>query len=217
MTLHQSITHSNPTPCSSWLHHSMPQPSGGSTPSQPVVAREHLWLPVEAVPSHPLPAQGKTFLLCTVSLLQHSPQWSLLRVVFLLFAAFHRGLNGINWLYRLCLWHLGQLKGSRDVSEREREREAGMSDWRELGMEDMWQGVGWGGGGELSEVYAPWLLRVFQKAVQSPTVAMNWGPCYPKVGTVIPGGRPRPGSLELKAQQEASDFGSPGRTSVLKA
>lgn len=146
MTLHQSITHSNPTPCSSWLHHSMPQPSGGSTPSQPVVAREHLWLPVEAVPSHPLPAWGETFLLCTVSLLQHSPQWSLLRVAFLLFAAFHRGLNGINWLYRLCLWHLEQLKGSRDVSEREREREAGMSDWRELGMGDMWRGWGVGGG-----------------------------------------------------------------------
>lgn len=46
-------------------------------------------------------------------------------------------------------------------------------------------------GVELSEVYAPWLLRMFQKAVQSPTVAMNWGPCYPKVGTIIPGGRPR--------------------------
>lgn len=141
MTLHQSITHSNPTPCSSWLHHSMPQPSGGSTPSQPVVAREHLWLPVEAVPSHPLPAQGKTFLLCTVSLLQHSPQWSLLRVVFLLFAAFHRGLNGINWLYRLCLWHLGQLKGSRDVSEKERLGWVTGENWE-------WKTCdrGWGGG-----------------------------------------------------------------------
>lgn len=160
----------------------MPQPSGGSTPSQPVVAREHLWLPVEAVPSHPLPAWGETFLLCTVSLLQHSPQWSLLRVVFRLFVAFHRRLNGINWLYRLCLWHLEQLKGSRDVSERER----GWDEWLErTGNGRHVTGV------ELSEVYAPWLLRMFQKAVQSPTVAMNWGPCYPKLGTIIPGGRPR--------------------------